>query len=146
MARYTFHCDIPVGLRLGPINCSQLVAAAELRLGRVRQQIEERPRVDCIAQLQWAFRSDRLIDEGAAADLVDNARLRGHLDQIREEVVAKIDSHPALVAQVGLSTLVQIIALGSDMVEAVSAAGGLDLLEFVKKELQPVDLAKLLGL
>jgi hypothetical protein len=94
-----------------------------------------------VARLQWAMVSDQIITARALAlrlsDLTEGERNHIRLS-IRQLIAALTAVYPVL-ARAGRPTLVQLIALGRDM--ATSIGESPDLFEYVKKELQAVNLA-----
>ena len=99
---------------------------------------------ETVSLLRWVMASDRVIsDQELAADL---ARLNtGTITRIRlavRRLIAALTAKYPALGRVGYPTLVQLIALGRDM--ATSAGESPDLFEFVKKELQGVNLAAVL--
>jgi len=96
-------------------------------------------------RLQWVLKSDRLITARDVAQLLAGVQADGELEAVRGAYRALANSlalvYPALAAE-DRPTLLQIVALGSDMALAVAQAP--DLLSYVKNELQPVNLAALL--
>jgi len=94
-----------------------------------------------VARLQWAMVSDQIITARALAlrlsDLTEGERNHIRLS-VRQLIAALTAAYPVL-ARAGRPTLVQLIALGRDM--ATSTGESPDLFEYVKKELQAVNLA-----
>ena len=97
------------------------------------------------ARLQWAMTSDRIITAQTTVALLAGLSAGGELDLVRRAVctltAALATTYPAL-ACIDRQDLVQLVALGRGMATAVGESP--DLFEFVKKELQVVDLAALL--
>jgi hypothetical protein len=98
------------------------------------------------ARLRWALRSDRAVGAREAARLVADLREDGDLEAVRGAycrlAAALAAAYPALGTD--LNALVQLAALGRDL--ANGAGQTPDIREYAKNELQPVDLAALLGL
>lgn len=98
-----------------------------------------------VAQLQWVMSSDRAIDARAVTTLLADLTADGELDRIRlavRRLVAALAAMYPTLARASRPALVQLVALGRDM--ATAAGESPDLFEFVKKELQAVNLAALL--
>lgn len=98
-----------------------------------------------VAQLQWVMSSDRAIDARAVTTLLADLTADGELDRIRlavRRLVAALAATYPTLARASRPALVQLVALGRDM--ATAAGESPDLFEFVKKELQAVNLAALL--
>lgn len=99
-----------------------------------------------MAVLGWALRVDKLIDADDMVETVNNLGEEGAklLRQALTVLRGSLDERaPVLVASCTESELLQIIALGPDM--ATAAAESDDVLQFVKNELQYVDLRTLLA-
>ena len=100
---------------------------------------------ESVARFQWALKSDRLVAARAVATLIADIQADGELEGVRRAfrrlTGALVAAHPAL-AGADRRALVQLVALGNEM--ATAAAQSPDLFEFVKNELQPVNLAALL--
>jgi hypothetical protein len=100
---------------------------------------------ELVMRCQWALRSDRELSIRGVTALIDDLRADGCLNNLRRAFellsIAVTKAHPSLAA-ISHPTLVQIIALGEDMTMAVGQAP--DLLEYIKNEQQPVNLATLL--
>ena len=97
---------------------------------------------EAVAALQWVIVSDHVITMRAMNDRLDALAANGLLDQVRQafhELVAAISAKYPALARAGRPALVQLVALGRDM--AIAAGDAPDFFEFVKKELQPVNLA-----
>jgi hypothetical protein len=96
--------------------------------------------------LQWTLRSDGLITSAEAQRRIASLDRQGTLPRVkasmRSLVEALIAAYPSLGEE--RAQLTQLVALGQEL--TVSAADASDLYEFVKKELQPVDLVALLKL
>ena len=98
-----------------------------------------------VAQLQWVMSSDRAIDARAVTTLLADLTDDGELDRIRlavRRLVAALAATYPTLARASRPALVQLVALGRDM--ATAAGESPDLFEFVKNELQAVNLAALL--
>jgi hypothetical protein len=94
--------------------------------------------------LDWHLLGEGKITLGAqwwASRGVDPPVLRAAVQAAHAEVV---EQFPALVGRCSKGDLLQLIALGKDVVR--TAAESPDMLAFFKKELQPVDLGGALGL
>ena len=98
-----------------------------------------------ISQLRWVIISDRPIDVMGVTTLLADLAIDGQLEAVRlafrRAIDALINAYPTL-ARADRPTLAQLVALGRDM--AISSGDSPDLFEFIKKELQPVDLADML--
>jgi len=97
------------------------------------------------ARLQWAMTSDRPITARAVTALLADLGADGELDGVRlavRRLVAALTAMYPTLARASRPALVQLVALGRDM--ATAAGESPDLFEFVKKELQAVNLAALL--
>lgn len=95
-----------------------------------------------IAALQWVIVSDHVITLHAMNDLVADLAADGRLYEVRQAIYKLVSAisakYPAL-ARASRPALVQLVALGRDM--AIAAGDSPDFFKFVKKELQPVNLA-----
>jgi hypothetical protein len=102
---------------------------------------------EAVAALQWVIVSDHVITMHAMNDLLAALAADGQLDGVRQAVyklVAAISAKYPALARASRPALVQLVALGRDM--AIAAGDAPDFFEFVKKELQTINLgAALLG-
>lgn len=95
-----------------------------------------------VRRLNWALASDRLIEsDGVIRGVgVHQLEVSRALGRIMEAVPL---TYPALAA-VDPSTLAQLVALGPEVLQSVGESP--DLLPFIEKELQPVDLVDVLSI
>ena len=93
-----------------------------------------------VAQLQWGLISDRVVDNTIKQKGEELSKIRRSM---RTLIEAYKEVFPNLAGE-DLSTLAQVIALGSEM--STEAGNSPDLMDFIKTELQPVDLALMLKL
>ncbi len=94
-----------------------------------------------VAALQWVIVSDHVITLHAMTDLLAALAADGQLDKVRQAVyklVAAISAKYPALARASRPALVQLVALGRDM--AIASGDAPDFFEFVKKELQAVNL------
>lgn len=95
-----------------------------------------------VAALQWVIVSDHVITLHAMNNLVADLAADGRLYEVRQAIYKLVSAisakYPAL-ARASRPALVQLVALGRDM--AIAAGDSPDFFKFVKKELQPVNLA-----
>lgn len=169
MLNYIFHYNVPTTVQ--PLNCESIEAGCEKQaLLQSKNDIdlceEEVDTVDGlgitfdtnparhlnntklwadVARLQWRITSDGIITFQAANNTIAELRVDGTLCNIRLAVCWLITAlsakYPAL-GRVGRPAITQLIALGRDMV--ISTGESPELLEFIEKELQAVDLSALL--
>lgn len=100
-----------------------------------------------VSLLQWRMRSDSIISNKQTSTIISKLDTDGNLGQVKKAI--KILSKTILVAYPTIKdldrpSLIQLIALGKDL--AVASCQSSDLLEFVKKEFQTVNLMELLNI
>ncbi len=134
---YVFHFAGDEG---GPVDCALVSQQlwANVRQPAVVVGLDDHRRV--VAGLQWHLASDGVIDE---------AELRRRLARVDVEAVrtamAQLLAHYYAafphMREHAAEYVVQFLALGQDTATAVANPANADLMDYIKKELQPVSLA-----
>jgi hypothetical protein len=102
---------------------------------------------ELVAKLQWAARSDRLIEPAWVQRVITRMRADGELagvaGALRQICRAMKAASPVLAAE-PLESLAQIAALGIEVARAVTVSP--ELLVYFKSEQQAVELGKMVGM
>jgi hypothetical protein len=98
-----------------------------------------------VSLLQWKMRSDSIISNKQISTIISNLDTDGNLGQVKKAINILSKSILSTYPHIDLDrpSLIQLIALGKEL--AIASCQSNDLLEFVKKEFQIVNLVELLN-
>lgn len=100
---------------------------------------------ESVGQLQWAMKDDRIISQNAATRLIRDLAQDGELPAIVQAfnvLKTSLRMRYGVLNRATDQEITQIVALGHDMAVVVGESS--DMLEYVKNELQAVNLMQLL--